>query len=368
MTHGLRLMAHGFNMQVGIIGLPTSGKTTLFNILTGARAETHRYGAEKKEANVGVARVPDDRLNFLSSLYNPKKTTPATIDFVDVAGLVPGEARDAGFPPALIGALRQVDALLHVVRAFPDEELPHPSGSIDPQRDAEELALELTFADLAIIEKRVEKLRGDINRKKGPEQVAAQRELALMEKCSAALEQETPLRDLEFSEDEQRILRGYTFLSLKPLLVVLNIGESQIASPPSISTPSLALSAQVESDIAEMPEADRVEFLEALGLSEPARYRVIRFAYESLGLQSFFTVGEDEVRAWTIKRGDTAVVAASKIHSDIARGFIRAEVVAYDTLKELGSWNVAREKGALRLEGKEYVMHDGDCVNFRFSV
>ena len=355
-------------MQVGIIGLPTAGKTTLFNILTGARAETHRYGAEKKEANVGVSKVPDARLDFLSSLYKPKKTTPATIDFVDVAGLVPGEARSSGFAPSLIAALRQVDALIHVVRAFPDDELLHPTGSIDPQRDADELALELTFADLAILEKRLERLRLDVQRKKGTEQVAAQRELELIEKCSKALENETPLRDVEFSEDEKRALRGYTFLSSKPLLVVLNIGESQISDPPAITYPSLALSAQVESDIAQMPEDERVEFLEALELKEPARDRLIRFAYESLGLQSFFTVGEDEVRAWTITRGDTAVVAASKIHSDIARGFIRAEVVAFDTLKELGSWNAAREKGALRLEGKEYVMQDGDCVNFRFSV
>lgn len=355
-------------MQVGIIGLPTSGKTTLFNILTGARAETHRYGAEKKEANIGVAKVPDARLDFLSSLYNPKKTTPATIDFVDVAGLVPGEAKGAGFAPTLIAALRTVDALIHVVRSFPDEELLHPAGSIDPQRDVDELAMELIFADLAVVEKRVERLRQDIQKKKGPERDAAQRDLELIEKCYKALESEKPLRDVEFSEDEKRAMKGYTFLSLKPLLVVLNIGESQISEPPTLNVPSLALSAQVESDIAEMPEADRAEFLEALGLEQPARDRLIRFAYDSLGLQSFFTVGEDEVRAWTITKGDTAVTAASKIHSDIARGFIRAEVVAFDKMQELGSWNVAKEKGALRLEGKEYVMHDGDCVNFRFSV
>ncbi|MBV9469326.1 MAG: 50S ribosome-binding GTPase, partial [Abitibacteriaceae bacterium] len=175
-------------MQVGIIGLPTAGKTTLFNILTGAQAETHRYGAEKKEANVGVAKVPDSRLDFLSSLYNPKKTTPATIEFVDVAGLVPGEARSGGFSPSLIGALRQVDALIHVVRAFPDDELLHPAGSINPQRDTDELAMELTFADLAVIEKRIERLRADVMKKKGAEQVTAQRELEVMEKCNKALE------------------------------------------------------------------------------------------------------------------------------------------------------------------------------------
>jgi GTP-binding protein YchF len=355
-------------MQVGIIGLPTSGKTTLFNILTGAHAETHRYGAEKKEANVGVAKVPDARLDFLSSLYNPKKTTPATIELVDVAGLVPGEARSGGFAPSLIAALRTVDALIHVVRAFSDDEILHPAGSVDPQRDIDELALELTFADLAVIEKRLEKLPLEVQRKKGSEQIEAQRELDLMQKCRDALDKGVALRDLEFSEDEKRAMRGYTFLSLKPLLVVLNIGEEQIAAPPEVDVPALALSVKVESDIAEMPADERAEFLEAMGLEEPARDRLIRFAYESLGLQSFFTVGEDEVRAWTIKRGDTAVVAASKIHSDIARGFIRAETVAFDKLKELGSWNAAREKGALRLEGKEYVMHDGDCVNFRFSV
>ncbi len=355
-------------MQVGIIGLPASGKTTLFNILTGARAQTHRYGAEKKEANVGVARVPDARLDWLASLYNPKKTTPANIDFVDVAGLVPGEAKSGGFAPALIAALRTVDALIHVVRAFPDDELLHSAGSINPQRDAEELSLELTFADLAVVEKRLEKLPLDVQRKKGAEQVEAQRELDVMEKCRKTLDSGTALRDMEFTEDELRSLRGYTFLSLKPLLVVINIGEEQISEPPQIDVPSLALSAQIESDIAEMPQEYRADFLESLGLKEPARDRLIQFAYDSLGLQSFFTVGEDETRAWTIARGDTAVVAASKIHSDIARGFIRAEVVAFEKMQELGSWNAARDKGALRLEGKEYVMHDGDCVNFRFSV
>lgn len=355
-------------MQVGIIGLPTSGKTTLFNILTGARAQTHRYGAEKKEANIGVARVPDARLDWLSELYTPKKTTPATIDFVDVAGLVPGEAKGAGFAPSLLSALRTVDALIHVVRAFPDEELPHPAGSINPQRDVDELALELTFADLAVVEKRLEKLPLDVQRKRGAEQVEAQRELELMGRCRSALDAGTALRDVELSEDEKRTIKGYTFLSVKPLLVVLNIGEEQIAAPPPLETDSLALSAQIESDIAEMPAEERPEFLAALGLEEAARDRVIRFAYDSLGLQSFFTVGEDEVRAWTITRGDTAVTAASKIHSDIARGFIRAEVVAYEKMRELGTWNAAREKAALRLEGKEYVMQDGDCVNFRFSV
>lgn len=354
-------------MQVGIIGLPTVGKTTLFNILTGAQAETHRYGAEKKEANVGVAKVPDSRLDFLTGLENPKKTTPAAIEFVDVAGLVPGEAKTGGFAPALIAALRQVDALIHVVRAFPDDELLHPAGSVNAQRDADELSLELTFADMAVVEKRLERLRLDVQRKKGVEQTTAQRELEAIEKCNQALENEIALRDVEFTEDENRILRGYTFLSSKPLLVVLNIGEAQIADPPTLSTPSLALSAQIESDIAQMPEAERVEFLEALGLTEPARDRLIRFAYASLGLQSFFTSGPDEVRAWTIHRGDTALMAAAKIHSDIARAFIRAEVIAFEKLKELGGWKAAKEKNALRLEGKEYLMQDGEVVEFRHN-
>jgi GTP-binding protein YchF len=355
-------------MQVGILGLPTSGKTTLFNILTGAKAATSRYGSEKKEANVGVARVPDPRLEKLSSLHNPKKTTPANIEFVDVAGLVPGEAKSGGFPPALVAALRQVDALLLVVRAFEDDELLHPTGSINPQRDADDLALELSFADLTVIEKRLEKLEGDVKKRSGLEKEAALRDLELMQKCKAALDNETPLRDVEFTEDELRAMRGYTFLSQKPLLLAVNVGEDQLSEPPQLSVPSVALSAQVEADIAEMPEEERVEFLEALGLTEPARNRLIRFAYDSLGLQSFFTVGEDECRAWTIKKGDSAVTAASKIHSDLARGFIRAEVIPYEKVVENGGWNGARSAGVMRLEGKEYVVQDGECVHFRSNV
>lgn len=355
-------------MQVGIIGLPSAGKTTLFNILTGAKAATSRYGGEKKDANVGVAKVPDPRLDKLSELHDPKKTTPATIEFVDVAGLVPGEAKGGGFPPQLIAALRQVDALLHVVRAFEDDELLHPAGSINPQRDADDLALELSFADLDIIEKRIEKLQADVKKRSGADRDVALRDLELMEKCKTALEAETPLRDVEFTPDELRALRGYTFLSMKPLLVALNIGEDQIAEPPQLNVPTVAISARVEGDIAEMPEDERIEFLEALGLSEPARNRLIRFAYDSLGLQSFFTVGKDEVRAWTIRKGDSAVTAASKIHSDLARGFIRAEVMNYDKVVESGDWDKAKSAGQMRLEGKEYVVLDGECVHFRSNV
>ena len=355
-------------MQVGIIGLPTSGKTTLFNILTGAKAATSRYGSEKKEANVGVAKVPDPRLDKLSALHNPKKTTPANIEFVDVAGLLPGEAKSGGFPPALVAALRQVDALLLVVRAFEDDELLHPLGSLNPQRDADDLALELSFADLSVIEKRLEKLEADIKKRSGLEKEAALRDLELMQKCKTALDNETALRDVEFTADELRVMRGYTFLSQKPLLVAVNVGEDQIADPPQLSVPSVALSAQVEADIAEMSPEDSGEFLEALGLTEPARNRLIRFAYDSLGLQSFFTVGEDECRAWTIKKGDSAVTAASKIHSDLARGFIRAEVIPYEKVVENGGWNGAKSAGAMRLEGKEYVVQDGECVHFRSNV
>lgn len=354
-------------MQVGIIGLPTSGKTTLFNILTGARAATSRYGGEKKDANVGVAKVPDPRLDKLSELHNPKKTTPANIEFVDVAGLVPGEAKGGGFPPQLIAALRQVDALLHVVRAFEDDELLHPLGDVNPQRDADDLALELSFADLVVIEKRIEKLEADVKKRSGLEKEAALRDLELMQKCKTALDNETALRDVDFTVDELRDLRGYTFLSMKPLLVALNIGEDQIENPPQLSEPSVALSARVEADIAELAEDERAEFLEALGLSEPARNRLIRFAYDSLGLQSFFTVGADECRAWTIKKGDSAVTAASKIHSDLARGFIRAEVMPYEKVVELGGWDKAKAT-VMRLEGKEYVVQDGECVHFRSNV
>lgn len=368
-------------MKVGIIGLPACGKTTVFNALTGANAEVHAFsGSAQADPNMGVVPVPDTRQDWLSELYKPKKTTYATVDLIDVAGLVPGQSQKDGFSPQLIAHLRQVDALLHVVRAFTDPSVPHTSGSIDPLRDAELLELELILADLAVVEKRLQKLDQEIQRKKGPERTSAELEKELLARFKDDLTSEKPLRNVKLSEDELKIVRGYTFLSEKPLLMVANIDESEIEKVETATlqkltpfaqakgAPLLTLSAKIEMEIAQLDEKERGEFLSALGILEPSRDKVVKAAYQLLDVIPFFTVGEDEVKAWTITRGTHAQEAARKIHSDIARGFIRAEVAAFDALKECGSWHGAKEKGLVRLEGKDYIVQDGDCINFRFAV
>lgn len=366
-------------MKVGIIGLPASGKTTVFNAVTGGHAAVGSFGGAQ-DANIGVVAVPDVRQDWLSGLYKPKKTTYATVELVDVAGMVPGTAQKEGFSPQLIQHLRQVDALVHVVRAFTDPSVPHPDGSINPLRDAELLELELILADLAVVQKRLEKLDQEIARKKGTEKTAAELEKEILNRLKELLTKEEPLRRLTFSEEELKVVRGYTFLSQKPLLLVANIDEGDIGKTESVAlkslqpfaqakgAPLLAFSAKAEMEIAQMDEAERGEFLTALGIDESGRDKLIRAAYELLRVIPFFTVGEDEVKAWTITAGTAAQEAARKIHSDIARGFIRAEVAAFQALKECGSWNAAKEKGLVRLEGKEYVVQNGDCINFRFAV
>lgn len=368
-------------MKVGIIGLPASGKTTVFNAITGANAEVHAFsGSAGNEPNIGIVPVPDLRQDWLSALYKPKKTTYATVEVVDVAGMVPGSAQKEGFSPQLIQNLRQVEALVHVVRAFTDPSVPHPDGSVDPLRDAELMELELILADLAVIQKRLEKLDQEIQRKKGPERSVAEQEKEILARFKEVLTNDQPLRQLELNEEDQKVVRGYTFLSQKPLLIVANIDESEISNENSETlnklkpfadskgAPLLAFCAKTEMEIAQMDEADRQEFLTALEIKEPGRQKLIRAAYELLRVIPFFTVGEDEVKAWTIVDGTIAQEAARKIHSDIARGFIRAEVAAFDALKNCGSWNAAKDKGLVRLEGKEYVVQNGDCINFRFAV
>src|SRR5262250_3297005 len=367
-------------MKVGIIGLPASGKTTVFNALSGGHAEVHAFsGSGQGEPNVGVLPVPDWRLDWLSQLYKPKKTTHATVDLVDVAGTVPGQSQKDGFSPQVINHLRQVDALVHVVRAFTDPAVPHAGGSVDPLRDAELLELELILADLAVAEKRLEKLDQEMQKKKGPERSLAEGEKELLGRLKEALTAEKPLRQLQLSEDDLRLIRGYTFLSLKPLLLVANIDEAEIEKSDTTTfqalsrfaaekaAPLLAFCAKTEMEIAQLDEAERAEFLAALGIEEPSRDKLVRAAYQLLDVIPFFTAGEDECKAWTITRGTIAQEAARKIHSDIARGFIRAEVVAFDALKECGNKHAAKEKGVLRLEGKEYVVHDGDVIEFRFA-
>ncbi len=368
-------------MKVGIIGLPGSGKTTVFNAITGANAEVHAFsGAAGAEPNLGIVPVPDERQNWLSALYKPKKTTFATVEIVDVAGMVPGQSKKDGFSPQLIQHLRQVDALVHVVRSFTDPAIPHPDGSVDPLRDAEIMELELILADLSVVEKRLEKLDQEIQRKKGPELTTAEAEKEILARVKELLTNETPLRQVTLSEEELKIVRGYTFLSQKPLLLVANIDEGEIGKTDSATltrlspfatakgAPLLAFCAKTEMEIAQLDESERVDFLSALGIEESGRDRLVKAAYQLLNVIPFFTVGEDEVKAWTITAGTPAQEAARKIHSDIARGFIRAEVAAFDALKECGSWHNAKEKGLVRLEGKEYVVANGDCINFRFAV
>jgi len=325
-----------------------------------------------------VVAVPDQRQAWLSELYKPKKTTLTTLELVDVAGVMPGQAKKDGFAGDMLANLRQVDALVHVVRDFQDESMPHPSGSIDPPRDAKLLEAELIIADLIVVEKRLAKIDADIQRKKGPEQALLQSEKELLQRFYECLSNEKPLRGESISEEEQKIIRGYTFLSMKPLLVISNIDESAIAEAENASLNNgsskvddlrlIKFCGKSEMEIAQMEETEQGEFLKMLGIQEPARAKLIKAIYELLDLVAFFTVGEDEVKAWTISRGTPAQEAARRIHSDIARGFIRAEAVSFDVLKREGSWNAAKDKGLVRLEGKEYVVEDGDCINFRFAV
>jgi len=361
-------------MEVGIIGLAKAGKTTLFNILTASRQSTDRYSVSR-ETHVGVASVPDPRLVRLRDHFSPKKFTPATVTYVDIPGIQRGD----GAANLDLARLREVDALAHVVRAFDHPEIPHPEGSIDPRRDVEIVDLELILADLDIVSRRIERL--DKARKRGLEAEEQRERNLLADVVLPALEHEQPLRALELSEADEKRLRGFQLLSAKPLLVVLNVGEDNLTSHVEADlggtvtggeslrgVHSVTVSAPIEAEISQLDTEHQAEFLADLGLSEPSLDRVIRASYELLGLISFFTVGEDEVRAWTIRRGTTARAAGGVIHSDIERGFIRAEVTAGDDLLALGSLAACRDKGKLRLEGKDYVVADGEIVHFRFNV
>ncbi len=365
-------------MKVGIIGLPATGKTSVFNALTGGSAEVHAFsGAASADANLGVVPVPDDRQDWLTGLYKPKKTTYATVEIVDVAGITAGTG-EKGFSANFMTHLRQVDALVHVVRAFESAAVPHPDGSVVPLRDAELIELELILADLSVIEKRLEKLDQEIQRKKGPEKSQAEAEKEILARFKDELTNERPLRQLKLTDEEDKVVRGYTFLSQKPLLVVANIGEEEIGKDDSVKklkafadskgAPLVGFCAKTEMEIAQLDESERTEFLQAMGIGEPGRDLLVRATYQLLDVIPFFTVGEDEVKAWTITKGTNAQEAARKIHSDIARGFIRAEVAPYNALKECGTWNGAKDKGLVRLEGKEYIVQNGDCINFRFAV
>jgi hypothetical protein len=360
-------------MRIGIVGLPGAGKSTLFNALTRGKAETGHFGGQG-QVHRGRVLVPDPRLDWLAEHYRPKKTTPATVEFLDVPGLKPGSTEKGA--AALLADLRTVDALLEVVRVFDDPVVPHPDGSIDPARDAEHLETELLLADLAVVEKRLQRVESDLG--KGVDKKTLEPERDVLLKLKSALEEGRAARLVPLvTNDEQRI-RGYALLTRKPRILVGNVGEDEItggssdralaAKAEADAVPYLRISAKIEAEIAQMEEADASLFLGELGIEELSRDRVVRAAFDTLSVISFLTFGEDECRVWTLPDGSDAVEAAGKIHSDIARGFIRAEVVAFDALRGAGSWNAAKEAGRHRLEGKEYRMQDGDCVIFRFNA
>jgi ribosome-binding ATPase len=367
-------------VKVGIVGLPLVGKSTIFNLLTHGHVDTSSWGGGKGEAHIGVAQVPDPKLKQLEEIFKPKKTTYATVEYVDLPGLGRGEGKsvESREMSTYLNSLKNVDALVQVVRAFEDENIPHPEGSIDPRRDLGLFELEMIFSDLAIIEKRLERLSKDLRKAKTPE---LELENTVLERFKAALEQEQPLRDLTLTEEEQKRVKGFTFLSAKPMLILLNLGDQDVRKIPRVvhefglerqatqkGVGITAVCGKIEAEISALPDEDARPFMEDLGLPSSGLARIIQESYSLLGLSSFYTAGDPEVRAWTIPRNTTAQQAAGVIHSDFERGFIKAEVVSYPDMIELGSFAAARNRGALRLEGKEYIVREGDVILFRFNV
>lgn len=369
-------------MKLAIVGLSNSGKTTLFNALTGLGIETTNYPTQISEPHIGIVKVPDSRVDKLSEIFKPKKTTYATVQYVDYIGLTKG---DIAQNTKVFDLIKDADAIVHVVRCFEDDAVAHPMSKIDPLTDMQTLELELIFGDLELVQKRLERMQE--NSKKGKKPDETERQLLL--RCKQSLEAEIPLRNLKFTEQEQKAMRHLQFVSTKPEIVVFNIAEKDLNSQASneLITETLkylndkpleaglkpphtvmALCAKVEMELTELPSEDAKAFLQDLQISEPALNKLITTSYELLGLISFLTAGEDEVRAWTIVKGTVASKAAGKIHSDIERGFIRAEVIGYDDFISSGSMAEAKQKGLLRLEGKTYVVQDGDIINFRFNV
>jgi GTP-binding protein YchF len=362
-------------MQIGIIGLPNSTKTTIFNALTHSQVETAAYSTGRIETHTATVRVPDPRVDRLSAMFHPHKTTWAQIQYNDIAGLRVGIGQEGGLSGPLLNAVAQNDAFLQVVRAFEDESVAHPGGAIDPAEDLAAMDFELLFSDLVIVERSLERLAHHLSRKGSYAERQADEALqALLQRLKQSLEQEIPIRDLGLTREEEASIRGYQFLSRKPMLVVLNVGDEGSDDPDDYlsydhrHSAAICLRGGLEMEIARLEPEEAALFMAAYGISEPGLHRMIRLSYGLLGLQCFFTVGEDEVRSWTIPVGATALDAAAAIHSDLARGFIRAEVVSYQDLIAAGSLDAARKQGTLRLQGREYVVRDGDILSIRFNV
>ena len=363
-------------MEIGIVGLPNVGKSTLFNAITKAGAESANYPFCTIEPNVGIVSVPDKRLDELAKMYDPEKYTPAVIKFVDIAGLVKGASKGEGLGNKFLSNIREVDAICHVVRCFDDDDIVHVDGSADPERDIGVIDLELILSDMEIMEKRIERTKKMM---KGGDK-SFQAELDCYEKIYACLEAEKPARSLEFTDEELEFTKDLQLISMKPVLFCANIAEDDIKNPdiPYVNkvreiaartdSEVVVISAKIEEELGQLEPEDRQMFLDDLGIDSAGLDKMIQASYKLLGLISFLTAGPQEVRAWTIKNGTKAPQAAGKIHSDFERGFIRAEIVAYDDLMACGSMAAAKEKGLVRSEGKEYVMKDGDVTLFRFNV